>query len=106
MQEKQCCLRLRVDIDIAYKDSEITISSHSNIHHLQRTMSTRLFSARFMAGHVTTLFGYSRGLKDVLVATLFEALERNNHAVNSTGIGRIAGRDDGTTCEQPQNLER
>ena len=55
-----------------------------------------------MAGHVTTLFGYLRGLNGVLVAKLFEALERNNQAVNS--IGRIA--DDGLTCEQPQKPYR
>lgn len=55
-----------------------------------------------MAGHVTTLFEYSRGLNGALAAKLFDAPERNNQAVNSTG--RIA--DDGTTCEQPRKPDR
>ena len=64
-------------------------------------MSTCLFSARLMAGQVTTFFGYSRGLNGALAAKPFGTPEmRNKQADRSTRriIERIV---DGTiTCER------
>ena len=48
-------------------------------------MSTCLFSARLVAGQVTTSFAYSRGLNGALVANPFNTPEmRIKQAVSST----------------------